>query len=84
MASVPYIATKWLNTGTRTPNDLRVWIKAYILDHADAKKSDWQQLYDFAMVVTQEDPNLRGSSLLAFEVNANITVDPAIYQWMEL
>jgi hypothetical protein len=53
MASVPYAAVNWLNTGTNTPNNLRVWIEAYIIDHADAKKSDWQQLYDFAMVATQ-------------------------------
>ena len=83
MAIVPYVAINWLNTGTRTPNNLRVWIEAYIIDHADAKKSDWQQLYDFAMVATQEDPNSRGSSLLAFEVNAITAVDPAFDQWME-
>ena len=42
MASVPQVAVKWLNMGTRAPNDLRVSIEAYINDNADAEKRDWQ------------------------------------------
>ena len=61
-----------------------MWIEAYINDNADAEKRDWQQLYDFAMVATQEDPNNRGSSLVEFEVNAITAVDPAFDQWSEL